>query len=352
MLMSTQGSSKPRSTIGHAIVGLLRYLRSSKHTGTGGGERSVRLDRFKGCPVGEVVQIRDVGPRDGFQNEKQQIPTDAKIDSIEQLIRAGTTSIEITSFVNPARLPQFADAEEVARHFAGRDDVELWAFAGNVRGLERAADAGLRNVTTAVALSEEINRSNFGKSTAESVAAISEFVTRAQSRTVNLEVTVATAFGDIEGRSVTFDETIKAVDQVATLGVSRIMLGDTVGVATPGRVRETYDRLLGDLPEISFGAHFHDTRGMAVANVLAAWQAGVGSFDASFGGLGGCPFAPGASGNVATEELVYMFDAMGISTGIDMDALLQLVETMSARLEREPASDVARAIRAPAAAEH
>ena len=242
--------------------------------------------------MSEVVQIRDVGPRDGFQNEKLQIPTDVKIDSIDQLIGAGVNSIEITSFVNPARLPQFADADEVAGYFAGRDDVDLWAFAGNVRGLERAADAGLRNVTTAVALSEEINRSNFGKSTAESLAALSEFVARAQSRDVNLEVTVATAFGDIEGRTVTLEETIEAVKQVAGLGVRRIMLGDTVGVATPGRVRDTYDTLLSDLPGISIGAHFHDTRGMAVANVLAAWQAGVGDFDASFGGLGGCPFAP------------------------------------------------------------
>ncbi len=294
------------------------------------------------------MQIRDVGPRDGFQNEKQHIPTDVKIDSIEQLIRAGVTSIEITSFVNPARLPQFADADEVAAHFASRHDVELWAFAGNVRGLERAADAGLQNVTTAVALSEEINRNNFGKSTAESLAAVSEFVARAQSRGVNLEVTVATAFGDIEGRTVTLEETIDAVKQVAAFGVSRIMLGDTVGVATPGRVRETYDTLLSDLPGVSFGAHFHDTRGMAVANVLASWQSGVASFDASFGGLGGCPFARGASGNVATEELLYMFDGLGIATGIEMDALLRLVETMSARLGREPASDVARAVRAHA----
>jgi hydroxymethylglutaryl-CoA lyase len=300
--------------------------------------------------VSEVVQIRDVGPRDGFQNEKLQIPTDVKIDSIDQLIGAGVGSIEITSFVNPARLPQFADADDVARHFAGREDVELWAFAGNVRGLERAADAGLQNVTTAVALSEEINRNNFGKSTAESLAAVSEFVARAQSRGVNLEVTVATAFGDIEGRTVTLHETIDAVKQVAALGVSRIMLGDTVGVATPGRVRETYDALLRDLPEISLGAHFHDTRGMAVANALAAWQAGVGDFDASFGGLGGCPFARGASGNVATEELVYMFEEMGVSTGIDMSTLLALVETMSARLGREPASDVARAMRSAAVA--
>lgn len=298
----------------------------------------------------QLVEIRDVGPRDGFQNEQQQIPTDAKIDSIEQLIGAGLRSIEITSFVNPARLPQFADADEVAAHFAGREGLELWAFAGNVRGLERAADAGLQHVTTAVALSEEINRNNFGKSTAESLAALTEFVERAQIRGVSLEVTVATAFGDIEDRAVTIEQTLDAVAQVAALGVSKIMLGDTVGVATPGRVRETYDALLSDLPEVELGAHFHDTRGMAVANVLAASQAGVRRFDASFGGLGGCPFARGASGNVATEELVYLFDSIGLATGIDMDALLALVEAMSARLGREPASDVARAMRAHAVA--
>lgn len=297
--------------------------------------------------MGEAtVEIRDVGPRDGFQNEQREIPTDLKIQSIEQLINAGLPAIEITSFINPARLPQFADAEAVAANFADREDPELWAFAGNVRGLERAADAGLRHVTTAVALSEEVNQSNFGKSTAESLAALTGFIERAASRDVRLEVTVAMAFGDIEGRAVTFEETVNAVKHVAALGVEKIMLGDTVGVATPRRVRETYEALLGDLPGVTLGAHFHDTRGMAVANVAAAWEAGVRSFDASFGGLGGCPFARGASGNVATEELLYLFEGIGVSTGIDMDELLALVDFMSGWLGREPASDVARAMRA------
>lgn len=295
------------------------------------------------------VDIREVGPRDGFQNEGAYIPTELKLELIGQLLAAGIGAVEVTSFVNPKLVPQFADAAEVAAAVAGSEGVELWAFAGNLRGLENVADAGLANVTTAVAVSEEINRSNFNRSTAESLATIPEFVARAAARGIALEVTVATAFGDIEGRQVTIDETVDAVRQVAAHGVTRIMLGDTVGVANPERVRATYATLVEELPDVRLGAHFHDTRGLAVANVLAAWQQGVRLFDSSFGGLGGCPFVRGASGNVATEELVYLFDGMGVETGIDLAALLPPVVTVSEFLGKEPASDVARAELAPAA---
>lgn len=294
-----------------------------------------------------TIEIREVGPRDGFQNEATQIPTELKLELIEQLIAAGVPAIEITSFVNPARVPQFADAAAVAERLAGRDDVALWAFAGNLRGLENAAAAGLPRVTTAVAVSEEINRANFNKSTAESLATIPDFLRAAASAGVELEVTVATAFGDTGGRSVSLEETLSAVRQVAEFGVTRIMLGDTVGVANPRRVRETYEALVPEFPALAFGAHFHDTRGLAVANVLAAWESGVELFDSSFGGLGGCPFAPGASGNVATEELVYLFEEMGEPTGIDLAALLGAVTNVSSFLGREPDSDVARAAAAP-----
>ena len=289
------------------------------------------------------VDIREVGPRDGFQNEDAYIPTEMKLELIGRLLAAGVRAVEVTSFVNPKRVPQFADAAEVAAALAGREGVDLWAFAGNLRGLEQAADAGLVNVTTAVAVSEEINRSNFNRSTPESLATIPEFVERAAARGVALEVTVATAFGDTGGRQVTVAETLDAVRTVAAHGVTRIMLGDTVGVANPERVRALYSTLIEELPEVRLGAHFHDTRGLAVANVLAAWQQGVRDFDSSFGGLGGCPFAPGASGNVATEELVYLFDGMGIATGIDLEALLSPVVSVSEFLGKEPASDVARA---------
>jgi hydroxymethylglutaryl-CoA lyase len=289
------------------------------------------------------VAIREVGPRDGFQNESAYIPTELKLELIGRLLAAGIAAIEVTSFVNPKRVPQFADAPEVAAALSGRDGVELWGFAGNLRGLENAADAGLTNVTTAVAVSEEINRANFNRSTAESLATIPEFVERAAARGVALEVTVATAFGDTEGRTVSEDATLDAVRAVAAHGVTRIMLGDTVGVANPERVRTTYATLVTEMPEVRFGAHFHDTRGLGVANVLAAWQVGVRDFDSSFGGLGGCPFAPGASGNVATEELVYLFDGMGVETGIDLAALLSPVYSVSEFLGKEPGSDVARA---------
>lgn len=290
------------------------------------------------------VEIREVGPRDGFQNEAEQIPTGLKLELIDELIAAGLPAVEATSFVNPARVPQFADAAEVAAAVRGREETAVWAFAGNLRGLENAAAAGLPRVTTAVAVSEQINRNNFNKSTAETLATIPAFVEGAAAAGIELEVTVATAFGDNEGREVTLAETLETVRSVAAAGVTRIMLGDTVGVANPKRVRETYEPLLSEFPELSFGAHFHDTRGLAVANVLAAWQVGVELFDSSFGGLGGCPFAPGASGNVATEELVYLFEEMGVATGVDLVRLLAAVEHVCGFLGREPDSDVARAM--------
>lgn len=291
-----------------------------------------------------AITIREVGPRDGFQNERAFIPTDRKLALIDQLIEAGLTTIEVTSFVNADRVPQFVDAEEVATHLRDRADAEIWAFAANARGLERAIDCGLRHVSTALTVSEQLNQSNFGKTTAEMLHALPGLLDLARSHDADLEVTVGTAFGDTGGRSVTLDDALAVVGEVAAMGARSITLGDTVGIANPRRVHETCARLLADLPDVRLGAHFHDTRGMGVANALAAWEEGVRWFDASFGRLGGCPFAPGATGNVATEELVFLFEEMGIATGVDLRRLLEPVRSVAEILGREPESDVARAM--------
>jgi hydroxymethylglutaryl-CoA lyase len=300
-----------------------------------------------------AITIREVGPRDGFQNEPVFISTDRKLALIDQLIAAGLTTIEVTSFVNAARVPQFTDADAVATRLRDHPSAEVWAFAANARGLARAIDCGLTHVSTALTVSEELNQSNFGKSTAEMLQALPELLELARDHDVDLEVTVGTAFGDTGGRQVALDDTLAVVGEVAAMGARAITLGDTVGIANPKRVRETYARLFADLPEVRLGAHFHDTRGMGVANALAAWEEGVRWFDASFGRLGGCPFAPGATGNVATEELVFLFEEMGVDTGVKLDRLLQPIRAVGEILERAPQSDVARAMLAaiePAAA--
>lgn len=292
------------------------------------------------------ITIREVGPRDGFQNEARFIPTERKLELIDQLIAAGVTTLEVTSFVNAKRVPQFTDAEQVAAALAGRDGLEVWAFAANERGLGRAVACGVGHVTTALTVSEELNRSNFGKSTAEMLAALPGMIALARSENVDLEVTVGTAFGDTGGRTVSLDAALAVIREVADVGVTSITLGDTVGVANPRRVRETYGQLRTDLPTVRLGAHFHDTRGMGVANALAAWDEGVRWFDASFGRLGGCPFAPGATGNVATEELVYLFEEMGVATGIDLELLMVPISGVAELLEEELRSNVARAMAA------
>lgn len=298
----------------------------------------------------EMVKIREVGPRDGFQNEDEFIPTPLKVELIELLIEAGLPAIEVTSFVNPKRVPQFVDAEEVAAGVSGRAGLDLIAFAANQRGLERAVACGIRHVTTALTVSEDLNRSNFNRGTREMLAALPEMISAAKEAEVELEVTIGTAFGDSGGRAVELEEVISTAHSVAEMGVGTLTLGDTVGVGTPGRVRETFRILKRDLPHAQLAAHFHDTRGMAVANALAAWEEGIEIFDSSFGRLGGCPFAPGATGNVATEELVYLFDGMGVETGVDIDRLLVAVRRVGEQLGRAPDSAVARARLAESAA--
>lgn len=296
-------------------------------------------------PNGSVT-IRDVGPRDGFQNEHGLIPTDLKIHLIDEVAAAGIPAIEVTSFVNSKVVPQFFDADDVARTFAGRPDFIPWAFAGNARGLERAVDCGMTSITTALTVSDALNQSNFRRTTAEMLKTIPELVQRAAGHGVALEVTVGTAFGDTDGRVVGLEDSLGVIREVVGLGATTIMLGDTVGVANPRRVIDTYGPLVAEFPTIEFGAHFHDTRGMGVANALAAWQTGIRRFDASFGGLGGCPFAPGATGNVATEELVYMFDGLGVETGVNIVALVHAAQAAATFLQKDLPSDVARALRA------
>lgn len=292
------------------------------------------------------VLIREVGPRDGFQNESQFIPTQTKLDLIERLAQAGLGWIEVTSFVSPKRVPQLADAAEVAEGLRTRDlgEAKLVAFVPNVHGLIRAAQTGIRFATTALTVSDEMNRRNFKKGTDEMLATLPELLAAAREHGIALEVTIGTAFGCVYEAAISKESVLQVAIAVAGMGVDEMTLGDTVGLANPRQVRETYALLLRELPAVRFGAHFHDTRGLGVANAFAAWEEGISVFDGSFGGLGGCPFAKGATGNVATEELVYMFDSMGVRTGVDLAGLVSAAHAVGEHLGRAVSSDVARAM--------
>ncbi len=267
------------------------------------------------------VKIVEVGPRDGLQNEKSVIPTATKIEFIEALAAAGLSEIELTSFVRPDSIPQLADAEAVARHFAGRTAPRFTVLVPNERGLERALAAGVRRIAVFTAASETFNRNNIGMSIEESLRRYERIVARALEAGMTVRGYVSTAFvcpfeGSIPAVKVTpiFEELIR-------MGVDEVSLGDTIGKATPETVESALVVWLREFPAERLAMHFHDTSGRALDNVTTALEAGIRTFDASAGGLGGCPYAPGAPGNVATEDLLRVLHEGGYQTGVDPRAI-------------------------------
>jgi len=277
----------------------------------------------------EAVSIREVGPRDGLQNEPP-VATEDKIALIDALSRTGLRRIEAVSFVHPKAVPQMGDAAEVWAGITKAPGVRYSALVPNLVGARRALAAGCTELEVVISASETHNRANVNRTVEESLADLARIVALAHEHGATCEVVVSTAWGcPYEG-----DLPVASVTAVARraleVGVDSVVYGDTTGMATPRRVVELVEasRFLDDRP---LGLHFHDTRGTGLANVLAALQLGVTRFDASVGGLGGCPYAPGASGNIATEELVHMLEDMGVATGVDLEALLQ-VAAMAERL--------------------
>ncbi len=268
------------------------------------------------------VTIVEVGPRDGLQNEAQFVPTDKKIELIEKLSATGVTRIEITSFVHPKAIPQLMDSDEVARRVTKMPGVTFSTLVPNEKGMERAIAAGVSQIALFVSASEAHNQKNVKMSIAESLQGFKNIARQAKDQKITLRGYVVTAFGcPLEGKIP--PERIEFIkNEYQSMGIGEIALGDTTGMANPLQVSRLLQRILPEMGETTLALHFHDTRGMALANILAALQAGVTVFDGSIGGLGGCPYAPGASGNVATEDLVNMMEEMGIHTGIDLDRLL------------------------------
>jgi len=290
----------------------------------------------------ESVSVREVGPRDGLQNEPP-VPTEAKVALVDALSRTGLRRIEAVSFVHPKAVPQMADADEVWAGISRAPGVTYSALAANLRGAERAVAAGVDQLEVVVSASDTHNRHNLNRSTEESlddIAAIGD-LTHAAGGT--LEVIVATSFGCPYEGDVPVARVLGVVDRALADGADRVAFGDTTGMATPTRVTAVFDAVRERHPDVPVLLHFHDTRGTALANVLAALQLGVTEFDASVGGLGGCPYAPGATGNLATEELVHMVEDMGIDTGVDLEALLEVARLAELTVGRPLESGVLRA---------
>jgi hydroxymethylglutaryl-CoA lyase len=284
----------------------------------------------------DTVSIREVAPRDGLQNE-EPIPTDHKVRLIDVLSGTGVRRIEAVSFVHPKAIPQMADADEVWARAWHNPDVRYSALIPNTRGAQRALAAGFREIEVVVSASDTHNRRNLNRSTEESLDDITALIPLIHAAGAKVEVIVATSFGcpfegDIDPKRVA-----SIVERVRADGADRIAFGDTTGMATPRRVRDLLSEVRPDL------LHFHNTRGTGLANVLTALELGITEFDASVGGIGGCPYAPGASGNIATEELVHMLEDMGISTGIDLAALITVAQLAEGLLGRTLPSGVLRA---------
>ena len=280
------------------------------------------------------VTVVEVGPRDGLQNEAASLSVDARVAFCEGLIAAGLPVVEAGAFVSPKWVPQMAGSDEVLRRLAGHAGVRLPVLVPNRAGWERARAAGAREIAVFTAASGTFSRRNTNASIDETFARFAEFVPEAKREGLRVRGYVSTAFAcPFEGHVPTA-RVVEVARRLAAAGCDEVSIGDTIGVAVPTRVSDVFGALGDALPGVSLAAHFHDTRGTALANVLAALDEGVAVVDSSAGGLGGCPYAPGAAGNLATEDLLHMLDGMGIETGVDVAAVAAASRSLEARLGR------------------
>ncbi|WP_029099932.1 hydroxymethylglutaryl-CoA lyase [Brevibacillus thermoruber] len=286
------------------------------------------------------VQIVEVGPRDGLQNETQTVPTEAKIRLIGLLAEAGLRRIEAGSFVHPRWIPQLADTADVFRQLPRSPAVTYSALVPNLRGLERARECGVTEVAVFMSASETHNRKNINKSISETFPVLREVAREALALGMRVRGYVSTVFGCPYEGAVPLDNSRRVTDELLAMGVYEVSIGDTIGVATPRQVQETFAVLVNDVTSERLAGHFHDTRGTGLANVAAALAEGIRTFDSSIGGLGGCPYAPGATGNISSEDLVYMLHGMGYETGVDLQKLIEAGSYIQRQLGRPLPSKV------------
>ena len=296
--------------------------RTRSSTGTGGP-----------CPddAREHVSIVEVGPRDGLQNERIRLSVDQKVQMIRGLVDAGLRDVEVGSFVHPKWIPQMADTAEVVRALPDREGVRYWVLVPNLRGLEAALHAGASHIAVFVSSSETHNKKNLNRTIDESLEGLAGITAAALDAGCTLRGYVSTVFGCPYEGDIDFGRVLEITDALLGMGCSQVSLGDTTGMGTPSHVRACLQRALETHPVERLALHLHDTRGLAVANALVALDVGMRTFDSSVGGMGGCPYAPGAAGNVGTEDIVNMLHTSGFRTGIDLARLL----TVSRRLERD-----------------
>lgn len=287
---------------------------------------------LKQAPYPERIEINEVGPRDGLQIEKRFVPTEDKIRWIDALSQTGLARIEATSFTSPKAIPNLRDAAEVVNGIQRREGVEITVLVPNFKGVERALACDVDEINLVMSASESHGLANLRMTPEQSLAQFAAILdaVRAHSRAqhVFVNASLSTTFGCPFEGIVPQARALDLISRLVELGIAGITLCDTTGMANPAQVKALCEAAIARWPEIAFTLHVHNTRGMGLANALAAWQAGITRFDAALGGLGGCPFAPGATGNVCTEDLVHMFEAMGVETGVDLDALLEVAVTL------------------------
>ncbi|MDQ7729049.1 hydroxymethylglutaryl-CoA lyase [Halomonas sp. SpR8] len=278
------------------------------------------------CPA--KIEINEVAPRDGLQIEARFVVTEDKIRWIDALSTTGLRRIEATSFTSPKAIPNLRDAAEVVTGIQRREGVDITVLVPNVKGTERALACQVDEINLVMSASNSHGLANLRMTLEQSLEQFATILEVTQGSGVFINASLSTAFGCPFEGEIPETRVLELVGKLIDLGIQGITLCDTTGMANPVQVKRLCEAVLGRWPDTPFTLHFHNTRGMGLANALAAWQAGITRFDASLGGLGGCPFAPGASGNVCTEDLVHMFEAMGVDTGVDLDALLEIAATL------------------------
>ena len=296
-----------------------------------------------------AVSIVEVGPRDGLQNEREIVPVESKVGLIERLADAGLKVIEVGSFVSPKWVPQMADTAEVMARLGRRPGVRLPVLTPNLKGLEAAQAAGAEEVAIFGAASETFTQKNINCSIAESLERFAPVCEAARAAGIRVRGYVSCVLGCPYEGEVALAQVVAVAGRLAEMGCFEISLGDTIGVGTPGRAKAMVRAVAAAVPVERLAVHFHDTYGQALANIYACLEEGVAVVDSAVAGLGGCPYAKGASGNVATEDVVYMLNGLGIDTGVDMDRLLTASRYITEALGRPPASKVAQAMLARAA---
>jgi hydroxymethylglutaryl-CoA lyase len=279
--------------------------------------------------------IYEVGPRDGLQNEARQVPTADKIRFIDALVASGIRNIEITSFVSPKWIPQLADSAEVARGVHRVQGVRMSALVPNKRGLDAALASGMREIAVFMSASETHNKKNVNKTIADTLTAFEDVVPHARAAGLPVRAYLSTCFGCPYEGDVDPEAVVSLTGRLHEMGVYQISISDTIGVANPQQVEDVLGRVLAKYPVHAIAVHFHDTQGTALANCVMALTLGITTIDSAAGGLGGCPYAPGASGNLATEDVVAMLHGMGVKTGIDLDKLTEASRTAATFIGHE-----------------